>query len=399
MVWHSSAHAANGIRVIGCGPVQRAMGGVSVGLPLDAAVTVTNPAGITELGGRADMGLTVAVGDSKYHAESALGQITNDGVTMTSGTPPFLLPAVGIVVPWNEDLSFGLGFYATAGVGVDYPRNLYLHVTYVKYTMCKIAPAIAYSLGDLCSVGFAPNISYATLGYEASTAATNPAHNDTTSYGFGFTVGALFHLEQFMPWDLPKDFLSLGVAYESKQWFYNFKYNTTSGQDELELEQPQVITVGIGLKPDERLRGGFDFSWINWSQVLGKDMPAYKVLRSASSEWNADWDDQFVYKMGVEYDVLEKKFVEKVTLRAGYNYGRRPLKSCRPFEDIALPAILEHHVTCGMGVDFTENLGGSIGFVWAPRMGFDAANVSDFINSSHLEVSAYSIDAGVTYRF
>jgi long-chain fatty acid transport protein len=128
-------------------------------------------------------------------------------------------------------------------------------------------------------------------------------------------------------------------------------------------------------------------------------MPAYKRNRSGSANWNADWDDQFVYKVGVAYDVLVKKFVEKVTLRAGYNYGKHPLKSVRPFEDISLPAILEHHITGGVGIDLTENLGCNIGFVWAPRNEFDAANVGEFINKAHMETSAYSIDAGLFYKF
>ena len=42
------AHATNGMRMIGFGPVQNSMGGASVAAPLDATTVVTNPAGLSE---------------------------------------------------------------------------------------------------------------------------------------------------------------------------------------------------------------------------------------------------------------------------------------------------------------------------------------------------------------
>ena len=45
------AHATNGMRMIGFGPVQNSMGGVGVGATLDAASVLSNPAGMSELGG------------------------------------------------------------------------------------------------------------------------------------------------------------------------------------------------------------------------------------------------------------------------------------------------------------------------------------------------------------
>lgn len=56
MLIAANAHATNGMRMIGFGPVQDSMGGVSVGLPLDAASILTNPAGMSVLPGRIDFG-------------------------------------------------------------------------------------------------------------------------------------------------------------------------------------------------------------------------------------------------------------------------------------------------------------------------------------------------------
>ena len=46
ILYSSVSYATNAIKLIGLGPVQRGMGGASVGLPLDSATTVTNPAGM-----------------------------------------------------------------------------------------------------------------------------------------------------------------------------------------------------------------------------------------------------------------------------------------------------------------------------------------------------------------
>lgn len=391
--WSSLTYAANTTKLIGCGPIQRAMGGTSVGLPLDAGVTITNPAGISEVGRRIDLGVTYITAKVTYRAASNAGLVTENNKSITSDTPPFILPAFGIVLPINDQFTFGLGTYAVCGIGTDYESNLYNNITYVKYTFLKFAPAITYSFEDKFSVGIAPNIGYATLGYEAGLT-TQQSHRDDAAFGFGFTVGALIKPVGLLSLDLPEDFVTLGVAYESKQRFPDFEYNTALGKDKLELDQPQSFAAGIGLRPTEKLRLAFDISWIDWPQVIGKDMPVYTKNSSNASLWNVDWDDQVIYKFGIEYDLIEK-----IKLRAGYNYGKNPLNSARAFENIAFPTIGEHHITGGIGIDVTEALSVHFGFMYAPKVSLDMSNTAQFINSANIEVYQYSIDTGISYKF
>ena len=393
MVSSSVGYAANAAKIIGCGPIQRAMGGASVGLPLDSGVIITNPAGISEVGRRIDLGATYIAADVSYHANSKAGLVTTNDKEIVSDTPPFILPAFGLVLPIDDRFTFGLGAYAVSGIGTNYESNLYNNITYVKYTFLKFAPAIAYSFEDKFSVGFAPNIGYATLGYEAGLATQQP-HHDDAAFGYGFTVGVLIKPFAFLSSDLPEDLLSLGVAYESKQHFPDFEYNTVLGKDELELDQPQSFAAGIGIKPIEKLRIAFEVSWIDWPQVIGENMPSYTKNSSNASLWNVDWSEQFIYKFGIEYDLIER-----VKLRAGYNYGKHPLNPDRAFENIAFPAIGEHHITGGLGIDITEAVSIHCAFMYAPRVSLDTSNTAQFIDSANIEVRQYSIDAGITYRF
>lgn len=401
-IFTSIAYATNGIKVIGLGPVQRSMGGVGVGLPLDSATTITNPAGMSEVDGRVDLGITTVIPVSSYEATgSPSAYVTDNGSTIKSGTMPFILPAAGVVVPITDNWTVGLGLYSVSGAGVDYKSNLYGGVTYTCYTASKFTPAISYSFNDAVSLGIGPTFDFATFAYEA---AGNPSHNNAYAYGIGFTVGTLIKPLEFfekddIPWDLPSDLLSIGFAYESKQWFTRFEYNTSAGKDKLEFDLPQSFTFGIGLKPMKKLKIGFDVGWIDWSDTLGNNKPRYASNSSGSSDFNCNWVDQIVYKVGAEFDVLEDSLVKKLTLRLGYNYGKAPISDDRPFENIALPGIAEHHLTCGAGVKFTEKLGLNVGFMYAPQISIESSNLGSYISDAKTRLAEYAIDLGLFYEF
>jgi len=143
----SSVYATNGMRMIGFGPVQDSMGGVSVGLPLDAASVLTNPAGMSVLPGRIDFGASYFVPSVKYKATGAgPGMVMNDGATIDSDRGGSPVPAFGLIIPINDKLRFGIGAYGVAGMGVDYVQNLYSGVTYTSYSQMRFAPGLSYKL-------------------------------------------------------------------------------------------------------------------------------------------------------------------------------------------------------------------------------------------------------------
>jgi len=408
---HSSAYAGNGIKLIGYGPIQRAMGGASVGLPLDANTVITNPAGMHEVGKRVDLGLTLAVASARYNATSTVAvpaprfaPILEDGATLISDTDPMLIPAVGITFPFNKYIAAGLGLHGTSGVEIKYKRNLYGNITYVEYKCMQVTPALSFSFKDVFSFGVAAAINYATLDYEAAGVAQR-AHRNGSAWGGGYILSMLvkpFNAlpAEVLPAEIPKDLLSVGLTYQSEQAFAPFEYDTDHfGRDKLQLNQPRTLTFGFGVKPDKKLRMALDIEWIGWNHVLGGDQPEYRENRSNAATWNVDWNNQVVYKLGAEYDILENVVVEKVMLRAGYNYGKHPLKKDRPFEGIALPAITEHHITCGLGVDLTKNISFSAAFMYAPKIKHYMTNPRMFLDDVNITTYAWSLDAGLSLKF
>jgi len=108
-----------------------------------------------------------------------------------------------------------------------------------------------------------------------------------------------------------------------------------------------------------------------------------------------DWDDQFVYKVGIQYAVHPM-----VTLRAGYNYGKMPLNSDRAFKNMAFPAVSEHHITAGLGINFNKQFTLNIGGMYSPPAKITGANLmQQGIVSYETEMSQYSLDMGLSYTF
>ncbi|MCX5848900.1 MAG: outer membrane protein transport protein [Deltaproteobacteria bacterium] len=388
-----NAHATNGMRMIGFGPVQDSMGGVSVGLPLDAASILTNPAGMSDLPGRIDFGASYFVPSVEYKATGAApGFVMNDDVTIKSDRAGSPVPAFGLIVPLGEKFRFGIGAYGVAGMGVDYPANLYSSVTYTSYSQMRFVPAFSYKINDIVSVGAALNIMYATMEFSAGTGAfMQEPHMGASSLGYGATFGVLIK---------PIDMIQIGLAYETKSFFQDFSFNTAGGEDKIEFNQPQTATIGLAIKPIKDLSIGFDVEWINWADTNGLNLPKYKTKTSPfTMDWNMNWSDQFVYKVGVQYAVHPM-----VTLRAGYNYSRMPLDSYRAFENMAFPAVSEHHITAGIGINLTKNFTLNIGGMYSPPAKLTGSNpgfppAGQGITSYETEMSQYSIDMGVAYTF
>ncbi len=387
----TSAFATNGMRMIGFGPIQNSMGGVSVGLPLDSATVLSNPAGMSDLQRRIDFGATYFKPSVEYSANGVgPGFIANNGTTFDSDRGPSPIPAIGVILPINDRLKFGIGAFGTCGMGVDYPQNLYGGVSYTSYSQLRFAPGLSFKINDVWSVGAAINAMYATMEYNVASGFAQQPHMGAQSFGYGATLGILAK---------PTDYLQIGLAYETKSIFQDFEFNTNSGKDKLSFDQPQIATIGIGVKPFKPLLLGVDVQWINWSQTNGQNLPAYSQNSSGAMAWNMDWEDQFVYKFGVQYTVNPVW-----TLRAGYNYGKMPLNSNRAFENIVFPAVSEHHFAAGVGINLTDHLALNLGGMYSPKAKISGANAGappagQGIASYETSMSQYSIDAGLTYVF
>ena len=400
----SSAYATNGMRMIGFGPVQNSMGGVGVGATLDAASVLSNPAGMSELGGRVDFGATYFLPTVKYSAtgiDAAApqpGLVNQPGVTFTSDRGASPIPAFGLIVPIDSQWSFGIGAYGVAGMGVDYARNLYSSTTYTGYQQMRFTPGVSYKLNDMFSFGLTLNGMWATTEWNVASAFGQSPHMAGSAFGLGVTLGAKI---------TPIKMLTIGLAYETKSFFQDFAYNTPGGVDKLTFNQPGVLTGGVAVRPLEMLLIAADVAWIDWPTSNGENLPAYSQNASGAMPWNMNWSSQVVFKIGVEVTPIDW-----LAVRAGFNYGKMPLDASRAFENIAFPAVAETHLTLGAGFNLGKRVTINVGGMWAPSTSISGENslppmgtpgypgpYGQGIASYTTSMTQVGLDAGIAYKF
>jgi long-chain fatty acid transport protein len=407
------AGATNGMRMTGFGPVQNSMGGVGVGATLDAASIVTNPAGMAELGGRIDFGATYFKPSPEYKATGLSGEgippglfIQTDGKTIATDRGASPVPVFGIAVPLDRHWNVGLGAYGVAGMGVDYAPNLYGGTTFTSYSQMRFTPAVAYKLNDMVSFGATINVMWATMEWNVAGGVGQAPHTTAQSFGVGATLGVKV---------TPIKELTLGAAYETRSFFADFSFGVAQrpnpfggdplpgGVDKMAFDQPQVVTLGAAAHPLDMLIIAADVEWINWAQTNGENLPTFNQNQSMAQPWNLNWSNQLVLKLGVEVEALPE-----LRIRAGYNFGKMPLDSSRAFENIAFPAVSEHHIMGGVGVSVTDKLGINVGFMFAPAATLTGSNAApppplggtgQGIVSYETKMSQWAIDAGLAYKF
>ncbi|MGD8925172.1 MAG: hypothetical protein PVG64_09575, partial [Syntrophobacterales bacterium] len=209
--------------------------------------------------------------------------------------------------------------------------------------------------------------------------------------------------------------LSLGLTYVSPQEVNHrdvlLADPTTNNSANLKLESPQQVGlgvayefVGIGLLLEANGK------WINWSDANGYD--------------DFDWNDQYVIALGAQWEAIPKLF-----LRLGYNYAENPVDDhdgwdgsfgpagpndtvtvqgttfpryyYESFRVVGFPAIVEHHLTLGIGYEFNEAFSFNLGYMHAFKNDLEETGTDPFGTPAKFKSELYenSLDFGFTWRF
>ncbi|MCA1793987.1 MAG: outer membrane protein transport protein, partial [Desulfobacteraceae bacterium] len=360
--------ANSGMQNIAYSAKSAGMGGTSIAVGDDTSVMNTNPAAISKIDGRRiDMNLETML--PMFSFENPM----ND----TEGNPPiYLIPSAGFV--WHDPesrWSFGVGMYNEGGTGTDYgslrvnndvmgPGIGITNIEYFsQFSYMKVTPTVAYNLTDNLSVALSPNAGYSTMRmkmpfYEPSMNRFWAADMDGDAIGLSTRVGLLYN---------PSDDLGFGIAYSTPADI-DIKGDVTMtaptgdipgmpqqslmrGDLEMNIGWPQSIKAGVfrRIKSLGGLILAFDVEWLNWSAYYNK-IPVKMTHVTMNGcpapdktyEMNTDWDDQWVFKLGVEYPVTKQ-----LRLRTGYVYGKNPVP---PEGALAvMNPFVEHHITGGLG--------------------------------------------------
>lgn len=395
IAFSSTAFATNGTNLIGIGSTSRSMGGVGIAYPLDPIAAVfANPAAMCFApycpGSAFNFDGTLFM--PKVDAKVTIGPNT---FKADSDDKVYAIPAIGISSPISKDLRFGLAAYGVSGLGVDYRDTSLPMGISTQLMIMKFSPNIAYMVNDRLSVGLGLHINYSSLDLGEGT---------SFNYGYGVQLGTIFR---------PTNNIYIGATYISPQNVdhqnvYDFDGPIgAGGKNDLELESPQQIGLGIAFLPiANKLLIEANTRWINWADAKGYE--------------DFDWKDQWVYAVGVQF-----KPTKSLALRAGYNYGKNPVKEHNGWEGsdpyqvqgnplpagqgrfayeylriIGFPAIVEHHVTAGIGYEFSKTFVLNLGFKHVFKKTIKETGT---FGGSPVELestlSENALDLGLTWRF
>jgi long-chain fatty acid transport protein len=407
--------ATNGIQLIGIGPTSRSMGGVGIAAPQDAISAVfANPAGMC-FGPYCPTSQFDFAGTLFMPEPEAEVKASGQNTSADSRDNNYAIPAIGFSVPIGGVESkwrFGLSAYGISGLGVDYrdtaldKNDAFFAGTpfesplasgiYTNLQLMKFAPTIAYQPLPNFSVGTSFQINYSSLDLGDGT---------VSAYSYGVKIGAIYQ---------PIDPLSIGLVYTSPQeatYNHVFDFSGNGRRQNLTLEQPQEVGLGVAYEFfGPRLLLEANGKWINWSDAEGFD--------------DFDWDDQYVVAIGAQWEAIDHLF-----FRVGYNYAESPVDDndgwdggfgafgpndtvnvqgkrlpryyYESFRVIGLPAIVEHHITAGIGYELGESLSVDFSYMYAFQNELSENGTAPDNTDAKIESELYeqSISFAFSWRF
>lgn len=378
------ARATDGHFLHGVGAVNSAVGGVGVaGANSVLGAFYTNPAGLLGFTGTSTE-ISFEMMKPDRTVESTYGPMQGSTASSSEFTP---IPAFG----WSRTLSNGRMAVGVAGLGiggfgVNYrtdaanpilmPPPYGFGQVYSNFQLMKIAPALAWRVGDRLRVGLAANLDWSSLavapmptgapavdpgpdgvyGTADDRAFYSNASNADGAFGVGMQAGLQYALTRIV---------DVGLAYTSPQVFQSFHFGTVYSNPNLAsyntprtidfaMDVPAIYAGGVTVRPDEKLYLAADGKYITYASTRGfKD-----------SGFNADgsvrgfgWKDIWSFGVGAQLSP-ERQYA----IRLGYNYSGNPIPAHLSTFNIPAPAVVQHHATVGFGYLFTNGIGVDVGY-------------------------------------
>ncbi|EIC21712.1 OmpP1/FadL family transporter [Thiorhodovibrio frisius] len=470
------AHATNGYMSHAYSPTAKGMAGAGeAAMPQDSLAIVGNPAAANQVGRRADVGLSWFRPLREYDgvapnpatgAYAPIGGGLNGTGTVTSENNNFLVPGFGYTLPIDERSAVGIALFGNGGMNTDYrSRDTLMGLgTYggnnplanppsyqpgtpgagmqvpgttvegggnAGVNLEQLGMSLAYSreVADGLSLGASFLLGYQTIeikgvgafqgftqtftqsmiasGATSGISPTNLTDNGKDSaWGYGFQVGAL--------WEVNPMF-SVGASYRTKMYMGEFDKYSDLFAEGGDFDIPAVGTIGIALRPNDRLALAFDVQRIWYSDVAaiannnnlaqncdlgaGLGQPSApgatydaSYCLGGSKGAGFGWDDMTVFKFGAQYAVNDK-----LKLRAGYSYGKNPIDGSQVAFNALAPATPENHFTLGGSYMVKNNLELTFWGMYAPEE--TITGPGEFTGTQAPEIKMHQYELGVNFAW
>ena len=372
----NSSLATNGYFGHGYGTHYKGMAGAGVAIFRSTLGVATNPAGAVFLGKRFDVSLGVFSPPREFvvtgNPSGQPGTFPLAPGTEKSANNFFLVPSMGANWMLNEVSSIGVAMYGNGGMNSEYDTRVFdnpaapvTSPTGVDMMQMFISTTYSRKLGENHAVGISGIMAmqrFKATGLQAfsgfsndPTSLTNNGYN--YSFGYGLRIGYV---------GLIAPGLHAGASYQTKANMSKMDDYAGLFAQYGDFDVPATWTAGLAYKATSELTLLFDVQQIQYSGIKsvgnpmnmstispvmpdGSNNPNFIPL-GANESSGFGWRDMTAYKLGGEFQASED-----LTLRAGYSYGKQPIKSTDVMFNILAPGILEHHITVGMTKKLNKN--------------------------------------------
>lgn len=343
------AQATNGYFAHGYGTKSEGIAGIGIALPQDSLAGATNPATLSAVGSRLDLGAAlfkpVRRGEIVGNAFGPDQQFDGDGKSI------FLIPNFGYSQQVSPELTLGVAVFGNGGQNTDFKNgNPYARFgatgrAGIDLVQLFVSPTLAYKLDANHSVGIAANLGYqrfkATGLSFFSQLSSNPAavsdNGKDSSTGFGVRLGYFGKLN---------DTVSVGATYQTKTKFRKFDKYAGLFPDQGRFDVPPSYGVGAAVKASKELTLAADVQRIQHSKspAIGNTNAALfqGVPLGATNGPSFGWRDITVVKLGGEYVVNPQ-----LTVRAGISRAQQPIRQDQTFFNILAPGTVQTNLTLG----------------------------------------------------
>jgi long-chain fatty acid transport protein len=357
------SYATNGLALPGYGAKSIGMGGTSIALQMDSLAGAVNPAAISGMSTRFDIGVGLFNPPRRAYVEADNDPVFGTSIAESrSRKDLFPIPNLGFVSPINDELTFGINAIG-GGLGVEYQDGIYDFKNTGKpismqLIQMQIPITLAYKVDNNTAVAASAVMAaqmFKNSGFSSFAPVTSDSENYTDrgnnySFGAGIRIGTLYTTDD-------KTF-SIGGYYHSRVYMSKFDKYRGLFAEHGDLDIPANFGVGIAYKITPEVTTAFDIVRYQWSSVaaIGNKGPALytgdpigTAAGGGAGQIGADdgmgfgWEDQTVFKLGFSYD-----YSPKTTFTTGINYGKTPIPQDQLAFGVLGPAVTEKHLAFGV---------------------------------------------------
>jgi long-chain fatty acid transport protein len=321
---------SQGFQVNFQGQKQQGMGGAGNALPLDAASVFFNPGSVSFLKENSvNIGFTPTFANTLFEDANT----TSIGRTNSPMGTPF---SVYAVYRKNEESKFfyGVGIYTPFGSTIQYEDAWTgrFALTKLQLKSIFIQPTVSYKLNEKIGIGagFVYTIGNVNLQKDIPVQDADGTYGhaelDGKASGFGYNVGFLVQATEK---------LNIGLSYRSKVNMEvaegtatftvpsSLTANFPSGTFSSALPLPQVATLGLAYKLNDKLAFALDVNYVGWKAY---DTLAFDYAQNTTSLIDTksarNYKNTLAFRFGANYALTEK-----FDARLGLAYGLTPVQN------------------------------------------------------------------------